>query len=700
MASTHSPQKIKLCEEIVLQHFGPLASRVASFLLKRGRLSVKDLVRFLNQSPSRSTKVSRQLCSSNNLDASNTTSSSDPSTSLAGPSLHGADPNAPNPIPKRLVQQTVLTLLQHGCLWHSSVDPRSQEVQEEYFEINPDEILSRLRFGRYIGYAEEFIGQDAAAIVSLVLRNGKMQASDIVTEMMKQSFPESQTAAELVSLKIAKRTDAASTKKRKAPDTEEELRCHDIQRELTRLLYRTYLKPSTLSQHISPRDKEISYEMQMRRSRKGIPTPKDLKEIREQVRIKIAEEREKDWEGEDGKNAEVSTTVLGQSRRGLRKATQIYTSSTKSKRSKGNSSSSSSKRKEKESSSSSSSTEFDPADDWEIELDVWLRVHYDRFDVHARNELMAEAVRSKYNSTAAEVFRNLIDAGEANNTRQSVRDERSSPISLTLLAPKLPQSLALPKGFDKRAFTNGGRDKSSSSGPTRQELLAEYCSVLSHSEDISSRAKSIRFVAPSGDGTTRSAGGAKVSSSFTVEYRNTAERMRRDVLRNVVEEKFGTSAVRIMGILREKGKLEEKHIAKLALISMGETRDICSRLFASSLLGLQEVPKSAERDPKKTFFLYYVDEAKCRAWLLDRLYQTLCRLGERRREETRRQSGLLRKVERSDVKMDTAGLLSEWEKSNWERLEKVLKTLTAAEARVDMDVFVMRDLACGVYSSE
>jgi DNA-directed RNA polymerase III subunit RPC3 len=191
-----------------------------------------------------------------------------------------------------------------------------------------------------------------------------------------------------------------------------------------------------------------------------------------------------------------------------------------------------------------------------------------------------------------------------------------------------------------------------------------------------------------------------VASSLTVEFANVAERMRRDLLRNVVEDKFGGAAIRIMNILRDKGKLEEKHISKLALVSISETRDLCSRLFHASLLGLQEVPKTKDRDPAKTFFLWFVDEAKCRAWLLDHLYQSLARISQRRNDEMRRQLPLLRKVERSDVKQDTVGLLSEWERESWSRLQTVLQMLTVAEMRTEMDVFVMRDLAAGTFVSE
>ncbi|KAN0060938.1 RNA polymerase III subunit C82 [Thecaphora frezii] len=693
-SSAHSPQKIKLCEHILLQHFGPITARVGALLLRRGRMTVRDLSRFLKQPTSRTNR-------GHNDPLSGAGSSSSAANNAA---LHGGDPNAPLPVPKRLIQQAIMTMIQHGCAWHSSTDPELADESQEYFEINPDEVLARLRFGKYISIAEDFIGEDAARIVTLILKHGKLQARDIVEQLTAPFCPQrddgndEQDEDDGIKPKGKAAKAAKAGTKRKAELREEELRVEAIKRQLVHLLYHTYLRPSTLAQHVSPRDKEIAYEARERRKIKNIPTPKELKEIRTRVLNMIADEREKEWEG-DGS---VHDAAGGETRRGLiRKAQSTLAMANaagapKSKRAK---STKDKKGKDKETANGAPASihagSRDLADDFELDLDVWLRVNAERFDIHVRNEIMVEAIRSKYNSTAAEVFRHLIEASEASSSRQSVRDESSAGVSLTLLAPKLPSSLVVQKGFDRRSF---GKDKASL--PTRQEFLAEYCAIFAHSDDISTRAKTQRFVTPDTEATTRSASGRKVASSYRIDYRNTAERMRKDLLRNVVEEKFGTAAVRIMGILREKGKLEEKHISRLALISINETRDICSRLFASSLLGLQEIPKTKDRDPAKTFFLWFVDEEKSRAWLVDRLYQTLARLGQRRNEEMRRQAPLLRKVERTDVKSDTVGLLSEWEREIWQRLDMVLKTISVAEMRVEMDVFVLRDLAVAAVGGE
>lgn len=680
-SSAHSPQKIKLCEHVLLQHFGPIAARIGALLLKRGRLNVRDIQRFLNQAPTRTNRGPSDPLGSQAATLGKTTVASAPIAG-ASSSYNGGDPNAPVPIPKLLVQQTIMTLIQHSCAWHSSTDPDNIDPAQEFFEINIYEVLSRLRFGRYIGIAEDELEESGSRIVRLILQHGKMQAKDVVDRVAADMVAPSSSAPW---------TNGTTNGKRKADlNGDLSLPHTQVARKLTQLLYQTYLRPSTVQQHVSPRDKEIQYEHKRRRELRGIPTPKELRQIKVEVRLKIAEEREADWDGSGD----------GETRRGLIRRNHITSAvvaaAAKGKRTKASSSKSS---KEKEVNGNSmvsgvSSDSPDPSEDFDIDPTVWLRVHYDRFDVHIRDDIMVDAVQEKYNGTAGQVFRQLIQAGDS-AVKKSVRDVRSAPIPITSLAHKISPELSLPKGFDRRSFS---KDKSSL--PSKQEFLAEYCAIFARSEDVSGKSNTTRFLAPASDSTLKTAGGSKVASSFTIEYSNIAEHIRRDLLRNVVEEKFGGAAIRIMNILREKGKLEEKHISKLGLVSISETRDLCSRLFHASLLGLQEVPKTKDRDPAKTFFLWFVDEAKCRAWLLDHLYQSLARLGQRRNEEMRRQLTLLRKVERTDVKLDTAGLLTDWERENWDRLQRVLQTLTVAEMRTEMDVFVLRDLAAGTFFSE
>lgn len=189
---------------------------------------------------------------------------------------------------------------------------------------------------------------------------------------------------------------------------------------------------------------------------------------------------------------------------------------------------------------------------------------------------------------------------------------------------------------------------------------------------------------------TSAGGGTRVSTTFSVEYVNIVEQIQLRMIRDVVVERFGLMAGRIFTILVEKGKLEEKHISKVGLISMSETRDICSRLFAASILSLQEVPKSNERNPQRTFFLWFVDVLKCKSWLLDQLYKTLVQLSRRRLYEQSQRTLLLQKSERTDVREDAVGLLTDWERKELASLQSVQEAITVAETRVVRDVFLLQ----------
>ena len=123
---------------------------------------------------------------------------------------------------------------------------------------------------------------------------------------------------------------------------------------------------------------------------------------------------------------------------------------------------------------------------------------------------------------------------------------------------------------------------------------------------------------------------------------------------------------------------------------MSETRDICSRLFAASILSLQEVPKSNERNPQRTFFLWFVDVLKCKSWLLDQLYKTLVQLSRRRLYEQSQRTLLLQKSERTDVREDAVGLLTDWERKELASLQSVQEAITVAETRVVRDVFLLQ----------
>jgi len=91
-------------------------------------------------------------------------------------------------------------LVQHNILWHAT-----SEDEGEVFEVNIDECLTRLRFGRYVWLAEQRFGMpvciiapcgqypsakwttlQGAGIVELLLDHGKLRPPDIMSHLAPQ----------------------------------------------------------------------------------------------------------------------------------------------------------------------------------------------------------------------------------------------------------------------------------------------------------------------------------------------------------------------------------------------------------------------------------------------------------------------------------------------------------------------------------
>ena len=61
---------------------------------------------------------------------------------------------------------------------------------------------------------------------------------------------------------------------------------------LTKLVSASYLKPSTILSHISPRDKSIQYETEEKRKIVGFPTAKELREAKDVAQARLKREEE------------------------------------------------------------------------------------------------------------------------------------------------------------------------------------------------------------------------------------------------------------------------------------------------------------------------------------------------------------------------------------------------------------------------
>ncbi|KAF8894419.1 hypothetical protein BD779DRAFT_1609183 [Infundibulicybe gibba] len=517
MADAHTA---RLCVQTIQSHFGPLTAKVASVLLTRGRLPLPQLVRFTSLKP-------------------------------------------------RTVRAAILVLVQHNVLWHANT-----EDEGEIFEVNVEECLMRLRFGRFVWQAGELFGN------ALILDHGKLRPPDIISQ----------------------------------------LSIHD-----PKLVTSSYLKPSTVLSHVSPRDKRIQYEAEEKAKIAGFQQRRSCARPRKSLQCGCEERKRK--------QKKLAWCI---------RKPRDETSHRPTKRKK-----------------------FEMED--VIDDTIYFRLNFDKFNIHIRNSLIERVAKERFNDGAALVIQAALKVTQS--TQTSVSEIRTEPISVANIVLQLSDQDDLSSGLVLASKKN-----------SNAACIKDYLGMLSSADNPTPAGRAGSFVSFN-------------SSKVQVDFEIIGRRLRRRVLESITRERHGAEGVRILRLLLDTGKLDEKQISKVVMMAAKDVRPLLAALAADSLISTQEVPKTADRNPTRTFYLWYVDQHKAYSVLLGNLYKTLYNIGMRRQaeQELPEVKAVLEKRERSDVKQDTS-LLTRLEQDILKEWESKQQKLSILEMRVEETVFVLRDL--------
>ncbi|KAF2986654.1 hypothetical protein EK904_006746 [Melospiza melodia maxima] len=85
--------------------------------------------------------------------------------------------------------------------------------------------------------------------------------------------------------------------------------------------------------------------------------------------------------------------------------------------------------------------------------------------------------------------------------------------------------------------------------------------------------------------------------------------------------RFGSRCARIFRLLLRKKHLEQKQVEDFAMIPAKEAKDMLYRLLSENLVALQEIPKTPDHAPSRTFYLYTVNVMAAARMLLHRCYK-------------------------------------------------------------------------------
>lgn len=236
----------------------------------------------------------------------------------------------------------------------------------------------------------------------------------------------------------------------------------------------------------------------------------------------------------------------------------------------------------------------------------------------------------------------------------------STAFTAMQLMPKLPRGLEMP--------LDGGEGRS---GPLQQYLL-----ILASSFDF------LRL-----DG----------SSSFRFDQPRAIRLARLLLLEAFIRSRYSPASLRLFRILLSQRLVEERQLAKLAMLPGKEVRERLYELLRAGLVALQEVPKSSDHAPSRTIFLWGVPEAANYAapghsaifrTAASRHAHALINLRDVAHLERRRHAQLLAKVERTDV-AGNPELLSEAERRQLTSLNRTLQVLHGKEDELVQDLSIL-----------
>ena len=168
--------------------------------------------------------------------------------------------------------------------------------------------------------------------------------------------------------------------------------------------------------------------------------------------------------------------------------------------------------------------------------------------------------------------------------------------------------------------------------------------------------------------------GNESGGMYVINFKHIFGQLAAATMDNVVFERFGSKALRIFRVIKEKKYIEESQIQGIVMIPTKETKSLTYQLLENNFIHLQELRKSmVSSTPSKSFYLFYVDLNHVARMLLELSYKSLVNLMLREKFETTSNQRLLDKQDR--IESLTANLRTSGEIENEDQLQEQLEEI-------------------------
>ncbi|EFR00771.1 DNA-directed RNA polymerase III subunit RPC3 [Nannizzia gypsea CBS 118893] len=356
-----------------------------------------------------------------------------------------------------------------------------------------------------------------------------------------------------------------------------------------------------------------------------------------------------------------------------------------------------------------SEDEDDDDGDMTLDSNMVIRINYEQFNVALRSQRLIKLADQETSPVTSQVYEILLSRIELKTRKCRQQDgpvlegeegqHYSVPIPLHTIVNDLDPNLDLlssvagmsatkPKqnglenghGEDDEDEDEDDFDEEDGEGNPQSKTQSRVFQVAQHLSLLASE--------PYHFSTRRMDSGI---ITWAVEFRHLARKLRHLEIERLVESRYGTVAVRVLRVLADKGRLDEKRLQEISLMPSKDLRQILARLQSGGFIDLQEVPRDAQRQPSRTIYLWFYDADRVVMMLVEDTYKSMARCLQRLAYERGKLKTLIEKAERSDVKRNMERYLSASDMAALQEWEAKETLLLGEVARLDELVAVLRD---------
>ncbi|RYP84564.1 hypothetical protein DL769_001152 [Monosporascus sp. CRB-8-3] len=637
---------------------------------------------------------------------------------------------------QRQVRHGLAVLVQQNAVFHLS-DPDSSIA---YYDVNPGAVYNLVRSGKILEMIRENYGDTAKSLIQDVLVLGHIKISDLV-EAYKNKAPDGEKTPVNGIVKDEDDEDGdhglngnsnhvngvnGSSVNGYASEVDQKDPIAQVYFHLARLLAAGILEPVSSIMFQSPTDLKTAIEQEVLRNE----FPTGIRGIKQKRELETAVAKKAD--------------EFQQSRTSLKRRLETEFDHEASVK----------RRRLLNGSGMSNGASGAGAVDLLMEhLDVAIRVNYDKCLVELRNCKLAQYVEDLIGETTAQVYATLLKALSKKINRCQVdpmtkteddADTFTGPSVNTLeifehLSPSIDVSTGIgipaagmvdqhcaekirrfpPKprapilqssleagdeimgsddedydrsdeaGFGANGFGDVAESKPGANGVNGGEAHSDGV-VTVRAQRMRQMRQHLLLLAESKEGFVRHCGGND-RGEWTVDFEHLMGHLRLMKLDMLIEESFGRKGLRLVRVLREKGKLDDKMLPNIALMRKPDVHVKMAEMEMAGFLDVQEVPRDNQRLASRTIFFWFFDEERTIKRTLDNTYKSMVRCLQRLEVERKKKRNVLAVTERKDVQGMEEEKLRGDVYNEYRQFLEIEKKLLGQVSKLDDLVAVFRD---------